>query len=57
MNHTVDTRPAALSMNELTTDYWNSFTNISLFKISRNSKYQNPRNKTEALALLKKRNK
>ena len=49
MNHIGDTIPAPLSMNELTTEYWNSYTNLNsfvnilFFKISRNSKYQNPR--------------
>ena len=31
MNHIGDTMPAPLSMNELTTEYWNSYTNWNLF--------------------------
>ena len=40
-------------MNEFTTVYWNSYPNW----IFRSSKYRNRRNKTEALVLLKKRDK
>ena len=59
-NHIDSTRPAPLSMNKLA----NSLLNIAILiglgihlKIFRNSKYQNSRNKTEALVLLKKRSK
>ena len=31
MNHIGDTRPAPLSINELTTEYWNSYTNWNSF--------------------------
>ena len=54
MNHIGDTRPATLSMNKVTTEYWNSYTNwnsfinILYFIILRSSKYRNPWNKTEA---------
>ena len=59
-NHIDGTRPAPLSMNELA----NSLLNIGILiglgfclQIFCNSKYRNSRNKTEALVLLKKRNK
>ena len=43
-------------MNKLTTEYWNSYMIWNLFINICISKYRNPRNKTEALVLLKKRN-
>ena len=52
-NHMDSTRPAPLSMNKLITEYWNSWNSL----IFRNSKYRNPRDKTKALVLLKKRTK
>ena len=57
MNHIDGTRPAPLSIKKLATEYWNLLRFRIRLKVFRNSKYQNPRNKTEALVLLKKRNK
>ena len=53
-NHIDSTRPAPLSMNELATEYCNSYAIWNL-QILHNSKYQNPMDKTEVLVLLKKR--
>ena len=50
-NHIDSTRPAPLSMNEFTTEYWNHLLTF------RSLKYQNLWDKTKALVLLKKRNK
>ena len=44
-NH-IDTAP--LPVNELTTEYWNSY---AICNLLRNSKYRNSRDKTEALVL------
>ena len=44
MNHIDSTRPAPLSMNELTTEYWNSYTIWIFYKYF--VQYRNPRNKT-----------
>ena len=59
-NHIDSTRPAPLSMNKLANPLLNIGILIGLgfrLPIFRNSKYRNSRNKTEALVLLKKRNK
>ena len=45
-NHTDSTRSAPLSMNKLTTEYWNSY---AIWNSFINVKYRNPRNKTETL--------
>ena len=42
MNHIDSTRPAPLSMNELTTENWNFYAIWNSLKIFCNSKYQNP---------------
>ena len=57
MNYIDSTRPAPLSMNELITKYWNSYAIWNSLKIFHDSKYRNPRDKTEALVLFKKRKK
>ena len=44
-------------MSKLITEYWNSYTIWNSFQIFHILKYQNPRDKIEALVLLMKCNK